>query len=233
MGQKVNPKSLRLNLTKKWESRWFAPKKNFSQFLEQDLLIRNHLRKKYPEGAIKEIVVFRNAKNIEITIYTAKPGIIIGRSGQGMNDIRDIVNKVCFKNFNGPKPKVRIHVEDIRNFEHSAYLVAESVAFQIEKRIPPRKALKKALEKITEKGIKGAKIKVSGRLNGAEIARSEMLGFGSIPLHSIKMNIDYAYVQAITTYGTIGVKVWINLGEFARDQEEQKEELENERRKNR
>ena len=150
-----------------------------------------------------------------------------------MNDIRDIVDKACFKNFSGPKPKVRIHVEDLHDFEHSAYLVAESIAFQIEKRIPPRKVMKKILEKITAKGIKGAKIKVSGRLNGVEIARSEMLGFGSVPLHSLKMNIDYAHVQSVTTYGTIGVKVWINLGEFVRDQEEQKDELETERRRSR
>lgn len=234
MGQKVNPQGFRLALTRKWESRWFAPKNSFRTYLKQDHDIRSCLRKKYPEGAIKDILIFRSAKNIDITIHTAKPGIIIGRAGQGMNEIKGLVEMTCFDNSKQQnRPRIHIHIEDIREVEKSAYLIAESVAYQIEKRIAVRKAIKKALEKLQDKGIKGAKIRVSGRLGGAEIARSESQFYGSLPLHTLRTNIDYAMIRAITTYGTIGVKVWLNLGKFSREFEDEKDIIETERRKNR
>lgn len=234
MGQKVNPISARLNLTKKWDSRWYASKYNFAEYLEQDEKIRNSVNKKYPESAIKSIVIFRDSKVIEITIFTAKPGIIIGRSGKGMGDISQLVQKTCFFDILPKKqPRIRIHVEEVRKVEESAQLVAENVAFQIEKRVAPRKAIRQALEKLQAKGIVGAKIRVSGRLGGAEIARSENLSYGPVPLHTLKMKIDYAMIHAQTSYGTVGIKVWINLLEYKPDEEEYKDQAETDRRKER
>ena len=234
MGQKVNPVGLRLNLTKRWESRWFANKKQFPIQLFQDAQIRRFLRKKYPDGGIREIVIFRNAKMIEVTIYTAKPGIIIGRSGAGMTEIRNLIEKILLTNLpKSDQPKIRIHVEELKNQDVYARVIAESVAHQIEKRIIPRRAVRQALEKLKEKGIKGAKIRVSGRLGGVEIARTESLTIGSIPLHTFRNQIDYAYVSALTTYGTIGVKVWINLGEYDFDKIDENEVREMEKRKER
>lgn len=234
MGQKVNPISARLSLTKKWDSRWYTSKKLFAAYLKQDEQIRNSLHKKYHEGAIKDIIIFRDNKVIEITIHTAKPGIVIGRSGKGMNDIKELVQKTCFLDIPIKKqPKIRIHVEEVRKVEESAKLTAENVAFQIEKRVTPRKAMRQALEKLKDKGILGAKVRVSGRLGGAEIARSESLSFGPIPLHTLRMKIDYACVHAQTTYGTVGVKIWINLAEYKPDEEEQKDDVESERRRER
>lgn len=232
MGQKVNPLSLRLNLTKKWESRWFASKRDFAQYLAQDEKIRKLLRQKFPEGAIKNIVIFRNVKSVEVTIYTAKPGIIIGRSGSGMNDIKSLVEGACFSdNYSKKQQKIKLHVEEFRNIENSAQLVAENIAGQIEKRITPRRAMKQAIDKLKDKGLKGARVRASGRLGGAEIARSESISYGSIPLHSFKIDIDYAYVKALTNYGTVGIKVWLNLGEFDFGKEEEIEEREREKRR--
>lgn len=206
MGQKVSPTSLRISLNKAWKSKWFASKK-FTSFFEEDIKIRNIISKKWTRRGIANILIERDANAVKITAYTSKPGLIIGRGGVGIEEMRKELEKI----FN---EKVDINVEEIKDADLYASLVAENVATALEKKISFRRVIKQSLEKIKQAGAKGAKVSVSGRLNGVEMARREWVSFGRIPLHTLRADIDYATANSYTTYGIIGVKVWIYKGDI-------------------
>lgn len=213
MGQKVNPVGARLGFNKNWSTHWFS-EKNYSQFLHEDSQIRDIIKKKYLRSGIAEIELFRNRGDIVVNIRTSKPGIIIGRSGAGAQDLKLKLEKQIAKTaLAGTKPTLRLNILEIKNPELSAHIVAENIAGQIERRISVKRAIKQAMERTMEKRAKGIKIRVSGRLGGAEIARSEIVSSGSIPLQTIRSDVDYALAEAHTTFGVIGIKVWIYLGE--------------------
>lgn len=217
MGHKVSPLSFRLQLNKNWQSKWFAGK-NFKENLASDIEIRQSLAKRFGKTAGVAIVeIERDQDAVKVIISTAKPGILIGRSGQGINDLRIYLVKNC-SSLRNPKTgqagkKVEIEIMEIKNPNLSAELVAQNVALQIEKRIAYKRAIKQSLGKIMEAKAKGAKIAVGGRLGGSEIARREHYGSGSVPLGRLRADIDFAKVDALTTYGIIGVKVWIYKGD--------------------
>jgi small subunit ribosomal protein S3 len=213
MGQKVNPVGARLGFNKDWTSHWFS-EKGYATFLREDATIKGAIVKRYPRSSISSIQIFRNRGDIAVTIQTAKPGIIIGRSGAGAQELKALVEKGLMKiRKDGIRPNVRISIVEMKNPELSAAIVAETITGQIERRISVKRAMKQAVERTMEKKAKGIKIRISGRLGGAEIARSEIISNGSIPLQTIRSDISYALAEAHTTYGVIGVKVWINLGE--------------------
>lgn len=213
MGQKVNPVGLRLGFNKNWQSHWFTDT-NFAQFLQEDDLIKNIINKKYPRSGIDNISISRNRGEIAITITSSKPGIIIGRSGIGSQDLKALLEKKLQKLRPGKdRPSLRVIILEFKNPELSAQIVGENIAGQIERRISVKRAMKQAMERTMEKKAKGIKIRVSGRIGGAEIARSEVVSTGSIPLQTMRSDISYALVEAKTTYGIIGIKVWIYLGE--------------------
>lgn len=216
MGHKVNPFSWRLPNNKNWKSKWFG-KNNFAKFISEDLAIREAIIKKYNKSAgINVVEILRDHESITINLYTSKPGIVIGRSGQGMVDLRAFIfkNVPAFRNIPSNKqPKIKIEIIEIRNPEVQAKLVAENIALQIEKRIMYKRAAKQAIAKAMEAKAKGIKVKIAGRLNGAEIARSEKYGASSVPLGRLRADIDYGFAEAMTTYGTIGIKVWIYKGD--------------------
>ncbi|MDO8513330.1 MAG: 30S ribosomal protein S3 [bacterium] len=217
MGQKVNPLSFRLPIEKKWASKWFA-KRDFAVFLVEDIKIRNFIYKKLgTNSAVERVEIARNRDNITVRVYSARPGVIIGRSGQGINALKDAIEKEIFHNH--PKQKIKLEIIEIKNPELSAALVAQNVGSQISRRVAYRRAVKQALEKTMTKGAKGIKIRVGGRLNGAEIARNEKFSAGTVPLGNLRADIDYSIFHAITTYGVIGVKVWIYKG-LRQDEEE-------------
>jgi small subunit ribosomal protein S3 len=208
MGQKISPTSLRTGINKDWLSRWFGGRK-YVPYLKDDTAVRAFLDKKLKNIGIDRIELERGTDSLNIVIYTARPGLLIGRGGSGVEDLKLSVQKIL-KN----KVAVRVEIQEIKNPETSAHVMAESIVEQIEKRIPYRRILKQTLAKImANKGNRGAKIFMGGRLDGAEIARSEHLEDGSLPLQTLRADIDYAKVTAFTTYGTIGVKVWIYKGE--------------------
>ena len=213
MGQKVNPIGVRLGFNRNWYSHWFS-ERNFAYNLKEDFAVKEIINKKYPRSGIDSIEIFRNRGDLAITINTAKPGIIIGRSGAGAQELKSLVEKQVFKNHSAQeRPKVRISIVEFKNPELSARIVGENIANQIERRISVKRAIKQAMERTLEKKAKGIKIRVSGRSGGAEIARSEVVSQGSIPLQTLRSNVSYALVEAHTTYGIIGIKVWIYLGE--------------------
>jgi small subunit ribosomal protein S3 len=206
MGQKVNPVGIRLGIVKDWASRWYAPSKEFSETLCADLKVREYLRKRLAQAGISRIQIDRPARNARVTIYTARPGVIIGKSGKEVEVLRDEVTKIV----NVP---VHVSIEEVRKPELDAKLVAESVAQQLERRIMFRRAMKRAVTTALRSGALGIKISVSGRLGGSEIARTEWYREGRVPLQTFRADIDYALAEAFTTYGVIGVKVWIFKGE--------------------
>lgn len=213
MGQKVNPIGLRLGFNKNWSSHWFS-QKNFAQFLREDAMIKDTINKKHPRSGINSIEIFRNTGDLSITIHTSKPGIIIGRSGIGAQDLKATLEKKLFSGIPAKeRPAFRISIMEFKNPELSAKIVAENIAGQIERRISVKRAIKQSVERTMEKKAKGIKVRVSGRLGGAEIARSEHAAQGSIPLQTMRSDISYALAEAHTTYGIIGIKVWIYLGE--------------------
>lgn len=205
MGQKVNPHGIRLGINKDWSSRWYAGK-NYAEFLVQDIKLRQELKKKLYAAAISKITIQRPANNAVITVSTARPGVIIGKKGGGIEALRAEISK---------KLGVPVHltIEEIKKPELDSTLVAESIAQQLEQRVMFRRAMKRAVTTAMKAGAKGIKIAVSGRLGGAEIARSEMYREGRVPLHTFRADIDYGTAEAKTTYGIIGVKVWIFKGE--------------------
>lgn len=218
MGHKVSPFALRLQLNKNWQSKWFGHK-NFKENLAGDIEIRAKLLKRFGKTAgVASVYILREQDIIKVIIHTAKPGILIGRSGQGINELRMYLVKNC-PTLRDPKTgraaqKLEIEIMEIKNPNLSAELVAQNVALQIEKRIAYKRAIKQSLGKIMEARALGAKIAVAGRLNGAEIARREHYGLGSVPLGKFRADIDFAKVDALTTYGIIGVKVWIYKGDI-------------------
>ncbi len=210
MGQKVNPVGIRLGIVKDWASRWYASSKEFSDTLCADLKVREYLRKRLAQAGISRIQIDRPARNAKVTIYTARPGVIIGKSGKEVENLRDEINKIV----NVP---VHVSIEEVRKPELDARLVAESVAQQLERRIMFRRAMKRAVTTALRSGAQGIKISVSGRLGGTEIARTEWYREGRVPLQTFRADIDYALAEAQTTYGVIGVKVWIFKGEVLGD----------------
>lgn len=206
MGQKVNPTGIRLGYIKDWTSRWFADSKSYPVFLNNDLKVRQFLKQKLRHASVSRIQINRLANNAQITIHTARPGIVIGKRGEDIDSLRRDVSR-----FMGVP--VQVSVEEIRKPEMDAQLVAEGVAQQLEKRIMFRRAMKRAVQNTLRVGAEGIKISVAGRLNGAEIARTEWYREGRVPLHTFRADIDYGFAEAITTYGVIGVKVWIFKGE--------------------
>jgi len=208
MGHKINPVSNRLPLTSNWQSKWFGGTK-YRDYLIADFQIRDFIKKKLGNAGVKLVTIVRSRDKINIQIMTSKPGLVIGRGGQGINDLKALLQRQFY-----PKgmPIVRLDIVEERNPELSAVLVGQNIGSQIERRIPYRRACKQAIEKTMAKNAKGVKIIVSGRLNGAEIARTEKFQDGSIPLSRFNVDIDYAVYHARTTYGVVGVKVWINRG---------------------
>lgn len=211
MGKKVNPVGLRIGITNTWKSRWFGGKKEYKDNLKQDIELRVAIEKKWKAAAIAEVEVERSASATMIIIKTARPGVLIGRGGSGVEDMQKYIKTNFFKN---KKVDLKIEIKEVKNFEENASLVAQSIAEQLEKRIPFRRAMKSALEQVTKNtAIKGIKIEMSGRLGGAEMARREWSSKGTLPLHTLRANIDFARATAFTTYGTLGVKVWLYKGE--------------------
>ncbi len=210
MGQKVNPKGLRLGITTTWRSRWFSGGESYIQNLREDVILRRALMKKYRHAAVADVEIERNSKSVKVIITTSRPGVLIGRGGSGIEDISKFIKDTVFP---GQKVTLDVEVKEIRQFEENAALVAQNVAEQLEKRMPFRRVLKSMLDQIEKtRGVEGVKISVSGRLNGAEMSRTEWLSRGQIPLHTLRADIDFARDVARTTYGAIGIKVWIYKG---------------------
>ena len=207
MGQKVHPTGIRLGYIKDWNSRWYANSQAFPEFLLQDMKVRELLKTKLAHASVSRIQINRPASNAHITIHTARPGIVIGKKGEDIEKLRQLVSSMM-------GIPVQLKVEEIRKPELDAQLVAESVTQQLEKRIMYRRAMKRAVSNTMRLGAQGIKINVAGRLNGAEIARSEWYREGRVPLHTLRADIDYGFAEANTTYGIIGVKVWIFKGEI-------------------
>lgn len=209
MGQKVNPISMRLQVNKDWRSKWFADKKDYARFLTEDLEVRRYIDKKVgARGAINKVDIERSPNLVTVTINTAKAGVVIGRGGSGAQEIKAAIEKI----FMVP---VRVNIEEVKKPELQAKLVAENIANQIERRIAFRRAIKSTAAATMRAGAKGVRVQVSGRLNGAEMSRREKEIQGSVPLHTLRADIDYGYVRAKTAAGIIGVKVWIYKGEVA------------------
>ena len=204
MGQKVNPNGFRLGVNRTWSSRWFS-KSNYAKFLHQDLEIKSYVEKKLKNASIAKINIERAAKKIRISIYSSRPGIIIGKKGADIEDLKNKLSKLS-------NLEVFLDIKEIRKPEVEAKLVAENIATQLEKRVSFRRAMKKSVQSSMRLGAKGVKVLCSGRLGGAEIARNEKYNEGSVPLHTLRSDIDYATAEAETTYGIVGIKVWINKG---------------------
>ena len=205
MGQKVNPKSLRLGVTTTWSSKWFADKKDFAKKFHADLKLKKFLRIKLKQAGVVNIEIERSTKKVVANISAAKPGLIIGRQGVAIEDLRDALLREFHEN-------IEVNIHEIAQPDLSAPLIAETVVAQIEKRVAYRRAVKLGMRKSMEAGAQGVKIQISGRLNGVEISRSEIYKEGNIPLHTLRADIDYVHMPAHTTYGVIGVKVWIYRG---------------------
>lgn len=206
MGQKVHPTGIRLGIVKDWTSRWYADSQNYPVLLLQDLKVREYIKKKLAHASVSRVQINRPANNANITVHTARPGIVIGKKGEDIDVLRQDISKMM-------GVPVQLNVEEIRKPELDAYLVAESIAQQLEKRIMYRRAMKRAVTNTMRLGAEGIKITVAGRLNGAEIARTEWYREGRVPLHTLRADIDYGTAEAKTTYGIIGIKVWIFKGE--------------------
>src|SRR5215471_6922822 len=206
MGHKVHPTGIRLGIAKDWNSKWFANKREYAEYLGADLKVRELLKKKLAQAGISKIQIERPAKTARVTIHTARPGVVIGKKGEDIEKLRKEVTKVM-------GVPAHINVTEVRKPELDAQLVAESIAQQLERRIMFRRAMKRSVQNAMRLGALGIKVNVGGRLNGAEIARSEWYREGRVPLHTLRADIDYGFAEAKTTYGVIGIKVWIYKGE--------------------
>jgi small subunit ribosomal protein S3 len=206
VGQKVHPYGLRLGIIKDWEGKWYANRKEFSELLHEDLMIRRMIKERFYTAGVSRIEIERAANRTRITIHTARPGMVIGRGGAEVEKLRAELERLTEK-------QVQINIVEIKQAELDAQLVAENVAFQLERRISFRRAMRQAQQRAMRLGAKGIRVQVSGRLGGAEIARTEWTNEGSVPLHTLRGDIDYGFAEARTTYGRIGVKVWIYKGE--------------------
>lgn len=206
MGQKVNPIGLRLGINRNWTSRWFPNSKNTPERIGEDYIIRKFLKKELYYASVSEIIIERMATKLRVTVVAAKPGLIIGRKGADIEKVKVALKKLVNKD-------VAINIKEVKRFQANAQLAAESVSTQLERRVAFRRAMKKVMQQAMKSGAKGIKVKVSGRLAGAEMARTEWYMEGRVPLHTLRAKIDYGFAEAITTYGIIGVKVWIFKGE--------------------
>lgn len=206
MGQKVHPKVIRLGITQEWDSKWYAPKRDYARLLHEDLDVEKAIRKKFVEG-VSKVEILRTQGKVIINIHSSKPGLLIGRGGQIIEDLKGELERKFKKVF-------AINIKEIRKPALDSYTLAESIKMQVEKKISYRRAAKMGLEKCLEAGAKGAKIRVSGRLNGVEISREEYFAKGKIPLHTFRADVDYTCLTAHTAYGAIGIKVWIYRGEI-------------------
>jgi len=206
MGQKVQPIGLRLGIVKDWSAKWYGNKQQYANFLTTDMKVREFIAKKLANAAISKVVIERPSQNMNITLYTARPGIVIGKKGEDIDKLRQELGAIAGM-------PVQVAVEEIRKPEMDAKLVAESIAQQLEKRVMFRRAMKRAMQNTMRLGAEGVKIMIAGRLNGAEIARTEWVRDGRVPLHTLRADIDYGTAEASTTYGIIGIKVWIFKGE--------------------
>ena len=207
MGQKVHPTGIRLGIVKDYTSKWYAGNNDYADFLNSDLEVRDFLKKKLSQASVSRIQIERTQGSANITIHSARPGLVIGKKGEDIERLRNEVTKMM------GLPSVHINIEEVRKPELDAQLVAESIAQQLERRIMFRRAMKRSVQNTMRLGAKGIKINVSGRLNGAEIARAEWYREGRVPLHTLRADVDYGFAEAKTTYGIIGVKVWIFKGE--------------------
>jgi small subunit ribosomal protein S3 len=209
MGHKVNPKGMRIGITTNWRSRWFGGK-DYAKNLKEDVGIRRFIMKRWRNAAIADVEIERLAGNLRIIIKTARPGVLIGRGGTGIEDISKLIKENFFA---GRKIGVKIEAQEVKQFEENASLVAQQMAEQIEKRMPFRRVMKSTVEQVMKsKNVKGVKLEMSGRLGGADMSRREWLSKGSIPLHTLRADIDFARATANTNYGTTGIKVWIYKG---------------------
>ena len=216
MGQKVNPIGLRLGVNRGWDSIWFAKKKDFGKYLIEDFKIRKFIKKNIVNSGVSEIIIERSSKKCTVSIHTSRPGFVIGKKGADIEKIKKNLQKIT-------SGEVTVNIKEIKKPELNANLVAENIAQQLVKRIAYRRAMKRAMQSAMRLNAKGIKVMVSGRLAGNEIARTEWLREGSIPLHTLRANLDYGEAEALTTYGIIGVKVWIYKGElFEKDVEKEK-----------
>jgi small subunit ribosomal protein S3 len=210
MGQKVHPVGIRLGISTDWNAKWYASSKDFPDLLNADIKVREYLRKKLANANVSRIQIERPTGSANITIHTARPGVVIGKKGADIEILRNEVAKIIGLHVNS----VKVNIEEIRKPELDAKLVAESIAQQLERRVMFRRAMKRAIQNTMRMGAQGIKIKIGGRLNGAEIARSEMYHEGRVPLHTLRADIDYGTHEALTTYGILGIKVWIYKGEI-------------------
>ncbi len=206
MGQKINPTGFRLAVNRNWTSRWYANSKNFATMLNEDIKVRDFLKKKLSHAAVSKVIIERPAKNARITIHSARPGVVIGKKGEDIEALRGRLQKMM-------GVLVHVNIEEVRKPELDAQLIADGIAAQLEKRIMFRRAMKRAMTNAMRLGAQGIKIMSSGRLNGIEIARSEWYREGRVPLHTLRADIDYGFGEAKTTYGIIGIKVWVFKGE--------------------
>lgn len=214
MGQKVNPHGLRVGVIKDWDAKWYANKDNYSELLHEDIEIREHIKEKMFEAGISRIVIERAANRLKIDVHTARPGMVIGRGGSEVDALRQEIENMTGKT-------VQINVVEVDKPELNAQLVAENIAQQLLRRVSFRRAMKKAMDRAMKMGAEGFKIMSSGRLGGAEMARTEGYQEGSVPLHTLRADIDYGFAEADTTYGKIGIKVWINKGEILPEVDEE------------
>ncbi len=207
MGQKVHPFSFRIGVIRTWHSRWFVKPKDYAKFIYQDYQMRKFIKTKYKQAAISKIIIERLAERIKVRIFSARPGIIIGRHGADIERLREELNNIA-------KSGISVDIEEIKNPGADAQLVGENIAFQIEKRVAFRRAVKRAMEQAMNAKAKGIRVSCAGRLNGAEMSRTETYKQGKVPLQTLRADIDYGFAEALTTYGLIGVKVWIYKGDI-------------------
>jgi small subunit ribosomal protein S3 len=218
MGQKVHPTGIRLGIVKDWTSKWYADSKHYANLLNNDLAVREFLKKRLSQASVSRIQIDRPANNAHITVHTARPGLVIGKKGEDIDALRAEVSSMM-------GIPVHMSIEEIRKPELDAQLVAESIAQQLERRVMFRRAMKRSVQNAMRLGAEGIKVNIGGRLNGAEIARSEWYREGRVPLHTLRADIDYGFAEASTTYGIIGVKVWVFKGEVYSDHEEVEAEV--------
>ena len=214
MGQKINPIGLRLGINKTWDSRWFSSD-NYADKLHEDIKIRKHVKKSLHQAGVSKVIIERTGKKCHVSIHTARPGVVIGKKGADIDKVKKDVQKFT-------KDEVHVNIIEVRKPDLDSTLVAESIAQQLERRVAFRRAMKRAVQSALRMGAEGIRINVSGRLGGAEIARMEWYREGRVPLHTLRADVDYGIASALTTYGVIGVKVWIFKGEILKDQELQR-----------
>jgi small subunit ribosomal protein S3 len=212
MGQKIHPIGFRLGITKEHKSRWYADKRRYPELLKEDLAVRQHVEKNLSNAGIADIRIERKADQIDLAIHTARPGVVVGRGGSGIEQLRTALQKTL-----GENRQIRINVIEVSKVDADAALIAEYITQQLERRVSFRRVVRQAIQRAQRAEVKGIKIQVGGRLNGAEIARTEWYREGRVPLHTLRADIDYGTAEALTTYGIIGVKVWVYRGEITED----------------